>query len=183
MQLDGRIFKINATLASWIGDAGTARRQTASPFADDCLPHSVRDQFAPLLSMQGSFDEISLDLRTANGNIVAVSASGSYRKDANGQPLLIRLAFFKATHRRRYERQIVEAHEKSQALRRHASAAESRAPNFGIARAIHRCSRARSAQSAGLDFQWYSAPAKGTACGPAQVDFEMSRAASSEWAG
>ena len=120
VQLDGQIFRINATLASWIG-------YTPEQLVGKRLHHLLtipsrilyETHFAPLLSMQGSFEELSLDLRAANGNIVALSGSGNVvRKDANGQPLLIRLAFFKATDRRRYERQIVEANEKSQALER-----------------------------------------------------------------
>ena len=120
VQLDGQIFRINATLASWIG-------YTPEQLVGKRLHHLLtipsrilyETHFAPLLSMQGSFEELSLDLRSANGNIVALSGSGNVvRKDANGQPLLIRLAFFKATDRRRYERQIVEANEKSQALER-----------------------------------------------------------------
>ena len=120
VQLDGQIFRINATLASWIG-------YTPEQLVGKRLHHLLtipsrilyETHFAPLLSMQGSFEELSLDLRTANSNIVALSGSGNVvRKDANGQPLLIRLAFFKATDRRRYERQIVEANEKSQALER-----------------------------------------------------------------
>ena len=120
VQLDGQIFRINATLATWIG-------YTPEQLVGKRLHHLLtipsrilyETHFAPLLSMQGSFEELSLDLRTANSNIVALSGSGNVvRKDANGQPLLIRLAFFKATDRRRYERQIVEANEKSQALER-----------------------------------------------------------------
>jgi phosphoserine phosphatase RsbU/P len=120
VQLDGQIFRVNATLASWVG-------YTPEQLVGKRLHHLLtipsrilyETHFAPLLSMQGFFEELSLDLRAANGNIVAFSGSGNVvRTDANGQPLLIRLAFFKATDRRRYERQIVEANEKSQALER-----------------------------------------------------------------
>jgi phosphoserine phosphatase RsbU/P len=120
VQLDGQIFRVNATLASWVC-------YTPEQLVGKRLHHLLtipsrilyETHFAPLLSMQGFFEELSLDLRAANGNIVAFSGSGNVvRTDANGQPLLIRLAFFKATDRRRYERQIVEANEKSQALER-----------------------------------------------------------------
>jgi sigma-B regulation protein RsbU (phosphoserine phosphatase) len=120
MQLDGHIFRVNATLAGWIGYTPD---QLVGKRLHDLLTVPSRilyeTHFAPLLSMQGFFEEISLDLRAANGNTVAFSGSGNVvDKDANGLPLLIRLAFFKATDRRRYERQIVEANEKSQALER-----------------------------------------------------------------
>jgi sigma-B regulation protein RsbU (phosphoserine phosphatase) len=120
MQLDGHIFRVNATLAGWIG-------YTPEQLVGKRLHHLLtipsrilyETHFAPLLNMQGFFEEISVDLRAANGNTVAFSGSGNVvRKHANGLPLLIRLAFFKATDRRRYERQIVEANEKSQALER-----------------------------------------------------------------
>jgi sigma-B regulation protein RsbU (phosphoserine phosphatase) len=114
MQMDGRIFKANATLANW---TGYTREELTGKRLYDLLTVGTRifyeTNFAPLLSMHGFFDEASLDLRTAQGEALAVSASGNIRKDAQGNSLLIRIAFFKLAERRRYERQLVDAREKS----------------------------------------------------------------------
>jgi sigma-B regulation protein RsbU (phosphoserine phosphatase) len=116
---DGRIVKANATLAAWTGYP--AKQITRMRF-HDLLTVGTRilyeTSFAPLLSMQGLFDEISLDLRAANGSILAVSACGAVIKNAAGDSLLTRVTLFKAIDRRRYERELVEAHEQSQKLER-----------------------------------------------------------------
>jgi sigma-B regulation protein RsbU (phosphoserine phosphatase) len=117
MQLDGCIFKANATLARW---TGYKTEQLAGMRFQDLLTVGTRilyeTSYAPLLSMHGAYDEISLDLRTASGASLAVFASGRVLKDATGQPHFVRLALFKAVDRRRYEREIVEARERSQKL-------------------------------------------------------------------
>ncbi|MCB8878220.1 PAS domain-containing sensor histidine kinase [Acidisoma silvae] len=111
MQLDGRITRANLRLATWIGQPA---EQLVGKRLHDLLTVGTRifyeTSFAPQLSLNGACDEMSFDLRTSTGEKIAVSASGQVRKDASGQPLSIRLAFFMATERRRYERQIVDAH-------------------------------------------------------------------------
>ena len=117
MQLNGRIFKANATLARWMGYSA---EQLAGMRFQDLLTIGTRilyeTSYAPLLSIQGAYDEISLDLRTADGTSLAVFASGRVKKDEAGQPHFVRVALFKAVDRRRYEREIVEARERSQKL-------------------------------------------------------------------
>jgi sigma-B regulation protein RsbU (phosphoserine phosphatase) len=119
MRLDGCLFKVNATFASWIG---SPPEQIVGKRLFDLLTVGTRilyeTSFAPLLNLQGFFDEVSLDLRTADGKTVAVLASGALRRDPNGPARLIRMIFVRATERRRYERQLVEAREQSQALER-----------------------------------------------------------------
>jgi sigma-B regulation protein RsbU (phosphoserine phosphatase) len=119
MRPDGRLLRVNATLLGWTGH--TADQLTDKRF-HDLLTTGTRllyeTSYAPLLSMHGCFDEISLDLRTAKGAVLAVTAGGRVRRDANGHPLSIRIAFNKSGERRRYERELVEAREQSQALER-----------------------------------------------------------------
>ena len=119
MQLNGRIFKANATLARWMGQPA---EKLASMRFQDLLTIGTRilyeTSYAPLLSMHGAYDEISLDLRTADGTSLAVFASGRVKKDEAGQPHFVRVALFKAVDRRRYEREIVDARERSQTLER-----------------------------------------------------------------
>ena len=119
MRLDGRILRVNATLARWIG---CTPEQVAGKRLHDLLTIGARilyeTSFAPLLSMQDGFEEASLDLRTFQGEILAVCASANVRRQVDGQPLWVRVAFFKVAERRRYERQLVDAREQSEGAAR-----------------------------------------------------------------
>lgn len=106
---DGRIAKSNLTLSKWIG---------YSP--QELIGRRLRDllnvagaifyetHFAPLLRMQGSFDEVALDLVTAGGARLAVIANALERRDDSGDLLFTRVTIFQATERRRYERELVD---------------------------------------------------------------------------
>lgn len=119
MAPNGRIMRANALLASWVG---LAADQLAGKLLHDLLTVGTQlhyeTSYAPQLSLRGACEEMSLDLRTAAGGTMAVSASGRVRTDAAGRPLLIRVALFKAAERRRYERQLVNAHAQSQGQER-----------------------------------------------------------------
>lgn len=104
--------KINRTLCKWIGRA-----------PEDVLGKRLRDllniagaifyetHFAPLLRMQGFFDEVALDLMKADGMVLPVLANAAERRDDAGNVLFTRLTIIRATQRRQYERQLVEARE------------------------------------------------------------------------
>ena len=64
---------------------------------------------APLLRMQGFFNEFALDFETAGGERLPVIANAAERRDVDGTLLFTRLVVIKATDRRRYERQLVDA--------------------------------------------------------------------------
>ena len=115
MQPDGRIFKVNATLVAWTGfEAG----QLVAKRLQDILSAGTRIFYeihaAPLLSMQGFYNEVSLDLNIAGGGHLAVFASAVQRQSEDGLPFT-RLTLFKAQERRRYERELIAAHETAQA--------------------------------------------------------------------
>jgi sigma-B regulation protein RsbU (phosphoserine phosphatase) len=65
--------------------------------------------FAPLLHMQGFFNEVALDLVTLPGKSLPVLVNAAERRDAEGNHLFTRLTVFNATDRRRYERELVDA--------------------------------------------------------------------------
>jgi sigma-B regulation protein RsbU (phosphoserine phosphatase) len=107
---DGRISKVNATLAAWTG------------FAPDkfigCRLHQFLNMagriyyethIAPLLRMQGFFHEFALDFETAAGQRLPVIANAAERRDGDGVVLFTALAVIKAADRRRYERQLVDS--------------------------------------------------------------------------
>ena len=107
---DGRIVKSNLTLSNWTGFAG-----------DELIGKRMRDllnvagsifyetHFAPLLRMQGFFNEVALDLVKKDGGKLAILANAVERRDGEGSLLFTRLTIMQATERRRYERNLVQA--------------------------------------------------------------------------
>ena len=110
LQPNGRIVKANATFSTWIGFS-----------VDDLLTKRLHDllnvagrifyetHFAPLLRMQGFFNEVALDLTTSQGARLPTLVNAAERRDADGNHLFTRLTVFNATDRRRYERDLLEA--------------------------------------------------------------------------
>lgn len=116
MLADGHIFKANATLANWTGysiDGLTSKR------LPDLLTIGTRIFYethgAPMVRLQGRVDELALELKTATGTRVPVLASGVEHVDATGRSYT-RFVLFRATERRRWERELVEARAMSEKL-------------------------------------------------------------------
>ena len=107
---DGRIFKVNLTFSNW---TGYSREQLIGRHLHDLLNMAGRiffeTHFAPLLRMQGFFNEVALDLTTQQGGRVPVLVNAKEKRDVEGRHLFTRLTVFNATDRRRYERQLLEA--------------------------------------------------------------------------
>ena len=107
---NGRIAKVNRTLCTWLGKqpdeiVGKRLRELLN------IAGSIfyETHFAPLLRMQGFFNEVALDLVTADGTAMATIANAAERRDAEGNVIFTRLTIFRATERRRYERELVDA--------------------------------------------------------------------------
>lgn len=107
---DGRIAKVNATLCDWLG---RPREAILGKRLRDLLNVAgsifYETHFAPMLRMQGFFHEVALDMVRADGSVMPVLANAAERRDTSGELLFTRLTLFKATERRRYERDLVEA--------------------------------------------------------------------------
>ena len=77
MSRDGRILTANHTMLDW---TGYTLEQLSSKRIVDLLTVPTRilyeTSYAPLLSMSGSFDGISVDLRTASGGTIALVEQG-----------------------------------------------------------------------------------------------------------
>ncbi|MXP42821.1 PAS domain-containing protein [Altererythrobacter soli] len=113
---DGRIVKINRTLADWLGRRG-----------DELLGRSIHQilsfggkiafetHLAPLLRLQGHVHEIALDLVDAANEKIPVIANAAERRGADGEHLFSRLTVFKAVDRRSFERSLIEARIKAEA--------------------------------------------------------------------
>jgi sigma-B regulation protein RsbU (phosphoserine phosphatase) len=117
LRTDGRIAKSNQTFCRWIGyapDELTGKR------LHDLLNIAGRifyeTHFAPLLRMQGFFNEVALDLVKKDGEPFPVLVNAAERRNAEGKPLFIRLTVFNATDRRRYERELRKARDELKEL-------------------------------------------------------------------
>ena len=107
---DGRITKVNLTLASWLG---RDRNQLIGQRFQDLLNIAGKiyyeTHFAPLLRMQGFFNEVALDLVREGGRPLPVLVNAVERRDVEGQVRFVRITIFNASDRRRYERELLEA--------------------------------------------------------------------------
>jgi PAS domain S-box-containing protein len=113
---DGRITKINRTLELWLG---YNRDQLIGKRFQDLLSIAGKiyyeTHFAPLLRMQGFFNEVALDLVGDTGQQLPVLVNAVERRDEAGQVRFIRITIFNATDRRRYERELLAARRNAEA--------------------------------------------------------------------
>ena len=119
VQPDGRVFKANATVLAWLGypPGGLAgmRVQELLTLAGRIF---YETHFAPLLRLQGKFDEVALDFVAQDGRRIPALVNAAERRDAEGRHLFTRLTLFNATDRRRYERDLVAARAAADEARR-----------------------------------------------------------------
>ena len=105
----GYILRANQTLVDWLG---YSKEELAGKAFHDILSAPGRifyeTHFAPLLRMQVFFDEVALDLSDASGTTMPVLANAREVRDADGAPLSVRIALFRARQRRQYERELLE---------------------------------------------------------------------------
>ena len=107
---NGRLSKVNQTLATWTGYA--AEQLVGRRFLDLLnIAGKIyyETHFAPLLRMQGFFNEVALDLVRADGTALPVLVNAVARRDEAGELRFIRITVFNATDRRRYERDLLDA--------------------------------------------------------------------------
>lgn len=116
---DGVIIKANRTLAGWLGMQSfelLGRR-----FYDLLnVPGKIfyETHFAPLLRMQGYFNEVALDLVGPDGRKLPVLANAAERRSSDGSVQFTRITLFQAADRRRYERELVDAKNAADRARR-----------------------------------------------------------------
>jgi sigma-B regulation protein RsbU (phosphoserine phosphatase) len=116
---DGRIYMVNTTFLRW---TGYEREAIIGTYLRDLLHIGARifyeTHFAPLLRMQGFFNEVALDISKADGSRLPVLANAVERRDDDDDLLFTRISLFQATDRRRYEREILELQAQTEAARR-----------------------------------------------------------------
>jgi sigma-B regulation protein RsbU (phosphoserine phosphatase) len=114
---DGHVVKANQTFCHWLG---YARDELIGARLHDFLNIAGRifyeTHFAPLLRMQGFFNEVALDLIKKDGSSLPVLVNAAARTGAEGKLQFIRLTIFNATDRRRYERELLKARDELKTL-------------------------------------------------------------------
>jgi sigma-B regulation protein RsbU (phosphoserine phosphatase) len=112
LQTNGRIARVNATLLKWIGrTADEMIGKRLSDFLNMAGRIYYETHIAPLLRMQGFFNEFAIDMVTAAGEPIQMICNALEGRDAASKPVFTRIALLKATDRRRYENELVEARE------------------------------------------------------------------------
>lgn len=113
---DARIVKINRRLESWLG---CGPGELVGRHVHDILSFGGRIAFethlAPLLRLQGSVDELALDLLKSDGDKLPAIANAVEKRDADGRHLFTRVTLFKAVDRRAYERGLLAARTQAEA--------------------------------------------------------------------
>jgi PAS domain S-box-containing protein len=106
----GRIIKANQTFIAW---TGYRRDQLVGRRFQDLLNIAGKiyyeTHFAPLLRLQGFFNEVALDLVCASGARLPLLVNAVERRDSAGRVRFIRVTVFNASDRRRYEQELLEA--------------------------------------------------------------------------
>ena len=116
---DGTIVRVNATFLRWTGyrrDELVDRKRFPDLLtAGGRIYHETH--YAPLLRMQGSVREISLDLVRADGSRLPALINSQLRLDPDGVPQLVRTTVFEATDRKRYEQELLAARNRERVAR------------------------------------------------------------------
>ena len=112
LQTNGRIELVNKTLLGWTGrSASEMIGKRFSDFLNMAGRIYYETHIAPLLRMQGYFNEFAIEIVMADGQPIQMICNALEGRDADGKPVFIRLALLKATDRRRYEQELLQARE------------------------------------------------------------------------
>lgn len=111
----GVIVRSNGTLQAWLG-------QTPDGLADKRFSELLtiggkifhETHLAPLLRMQGHFDEVLLEMTRADGGRLPAFVNAVERRDETGELLFIRVTVFKATERQVYEQNLRSSKESAE---------------------------------------------------------------------
>lgn len=115
---DGRIDRANRTLAGWTGHAvADLPGMRLSELLNMAGRIFFETHVAPLLRMQGFFDEFALDLLAHDGTRLPAIVNARERRDDAGALLFTRLTIIRAADRRRYERELIDARKQSDELK------------------------------------------------------------------
>jgi len=107
---DGRITYANGQVSSWLRSSSEALVGTR---LSDHFPIARKVYYethlAPLLRMQGFFDEVALDLCSPDGTLIPIFLSAVERHDQDAKARFVCFTLSPALERRKYERNLVTA--------------------------------------------------------------------------
>lgn len=105
---DGAFARVNQTFLEW---TGYTRDELLRGRLQDLLtvPGKMfyENQYAPLLRMQGTVQEVAFDIVRRDGTRLPVLINSVLRVDAGGAPTLVASTIFSAVDRRTYERELL----------------------------------------------------------------------------
>jgi sigma-B regulation protein RsbU (phosphoserine phosphatase) len=111
----GRILRTNRTFNRWMGHEPEALKgrslSSLLPIAGKVF---YETHFAPMLRIQGRFDEVALDFIRHDDTRMSTLVNAVEDRDADERVLCIRFAIFRTTDRRHYERSLLEARDTAQ---------------------------------------------------------------------
>tara|TARA_R110000744_G_scaffold87515_3_gene170877 strand:+ start:20004 stop:21959 length:1956 start_codon:yes stop_codon:yes gene_type:complete len=108
-EVNGTICRVNTTFCNWLGFTpseliNNKRIQDLFTIGGRFFHHT---HWAPLLQLQGSVSEVQMDLVTSDGKTLPMLINVSRQKHGDSQ--FDQLAFFVATERKNYERELISA--------------------------------------------------------------------------
>ena len=107
---DGRIIRVNATAARWLGYEANA---LCGRMFTDLLTVGGRilyeTHFGPLLQVGGDLNGVTVDVLGADGNRKPMFLTANVKMDAAQRPELLRISVVDAADRRAYEVELLEA--------------------------------------------------------------------------
>jgi sigma-B regulation protein RsbU (phosphoserine phosphatase) len=113
---DGTIIKVNQTFLTWTGhqrsDLVGRRRFVDLLTGGGRIYHETH--YAPMLQMHGMVREIALDIVGADRRRIPSLVNAVLERDADGTPVVVRVAVFEATERREYERELLRAKQRAE---------------------------------------------------------------------
>jgi sigma-B regulation protein RsbU (phosphoserine phosphatase) len=119
---DGTIVKVNETFLTLTG----YRREelVGTRTFSELLTTGGRiyheTHYAPMLRMQQTVHEVAFDLVRADGGRLPVLVNAVLEATPEGDPRVVRVAVFDATHRREYERELLRAKQRAEQSEAHA---------------------------------------------------------------
>jgi serine/threonine-protein kinase RsbW len=115
---DGTIVKVNRTFLRWTGL--TREEVVGRPIASVFSPASrlyFEVHTLPQLELEGEVHGLALEVEAQRGQTLPVMIDAAVKRDAAGEPRLVRTTFFDATERTAYERELLEARRGEHAAR------------------------------------------------------------------
>jgi phosphoserine phosphatase RsbU/P len=116
---DGRIIRVNATLARWLDyEPNALRGRLFSDFLTVGGRILYDTHFGPLLHMGGDLNGVTVDVVTADGTRLPMFLTANVVLDADERPELLQITIVDASDRRAYEVELLQARQQAETEQR-----------------------------------------------------------------